>query len=138
MEKWLIVLLLVDAGLFVLSWMVQLIVYPGFLAYPPSDLIIWHKKYTPRITLIVAPLMLVQLFLSMWLAVNSPGVLSISVLILVLGTWITTFLFFVPIHRLIDQEQAERRDLKRLVSLNWMRTLGWSIILILDLLQYLD
>ena len=136
MEQWLFAELLVDAGLFVLTWMVQLIVYPGFLAYSPTDLVTWHKKYTPRITLIVAPLMLAQLVFSILLAVNSPGVLSVGVAILVLGIWVSTFLFFVPIHRLIDEGRAEERVLKRLVRLNWVRTLGWALILLLDLINY--
>ena len=138
MEKLLFAHLLVDTGLFVLTWMVQLIVYPGFLAYSPSDLVAWHRKYTPRITLIVAPLMLAQLVISILMAVKFPGLISLVVLILVLGTWIGTFLFFVPIHRLIDMGQANRKDLNSLVSRNWMRTLGWTLILFLNLLKYLS
>ncbi len=138
MEELLFAELLVDAGLFVLAWMVQLIVYPGFLAYSPSDLVTWHKKYTPRITWIVAPLMMAQLVLSFLLTVNNPRIISISVLLLVLGTWITTFLFFVPVHRLIDQGRAQMRDLNVLVAKNWMRTLGWTLIFLLNLLDYLN
>ena len=138
MEELLFAELLVDAGLFVLAWMVQLIVYPGFLAYSPSDLVTWHKKYTPRITWIVAPLMMAQLVLSFLLTVNNPRIISISVLLLVLGTWITTFLFFVPVHRLIDQGRAQMRDLNALVAKNWMRTLGWTLIFLLNLFDYLN
>ncbi len=137
MDKLILTGLLVDAGLVVLTWMVQLIVYPGFLAYSPKDLVTWHKKYTPRITVIVAPLMLAQLGLTIAQTANSPRLLSICVLMLVLGIWITTFLFFVPIHRLIDQGKAQKRALNLLVGRNWMRTLGWTLILLLDLINYL-
>ena len=44
--------LLVDAGLVVLIWMVQLIIYPSFLHYD-NNLVEWHHKYTSRIALIV-------------------------------------------------------------------------------------
>ncbi len=137
MEKLLFLTLLIDAGLFVLTWMVQLVVYPGFLAYTPEALLTWHKTYTPRITLIVAPLMLAQLVLSMLFAVNAPGFISIGVFILVLGIWISTFLIFVPIHRLIDQGRAQQKQLILLVRRNWIRTLGWTLILVLDLINYL-
>ncbi|MFT6745260.1 MAG: hypothetical protein ACJAR8_001821, partial [Bacteroidia bacterium] len=58
--------LIVDFGLVVLIWMVQLIVYPSFLFYKDTELITWHTKYTPRITKIVAPLMFAQLSLSVF------------------------------------------------------------------------
>ena len=138
MEKLLFTELLVDAGLFVVTWMVQLIVYPGFLAYSPTDLVAWHKRYTPRISWIVAPLMLTQLVISILLAVYTPNVLSDLAFILVLGTWITTFLFFVPIHRQIDQGKAQKKDLNLLIRRNWMRTLLWTSILFINLLNYLS
>jgi len=53
--------LLLDFGLCILIWMVQLIVYPSFLFFSDNNLFTWHKTYTKAIALIVMPLMLGQL-----------------------------------------------------------------------------
>jgi UDP-N-acetylmuramyl pentapeptide phosphotransferase/UDP-N-acetylglucosamine-1-phosphate transferase len=129
--------LLVDAGLCVLAWMVQLIVYPGFLEYSPPDLRRWHYKYTPRITGIVAPLMLTQLALSVYHVIREPNVLSILVLILILSIWVITFLLFVPIHQRIDKSEADKTLLIKLVRLSWLRTVPWTLVLLIDLINYL-
>ena len=130
--------LLVDAGLCVLAWMVQRIVYPGFLEYSPVDLQRWHYKYTPRITGIVAPLMITQLALSVYHVIREPNSLSIWVLMLVLSIWVITFLLFVPIHQRIDKGEADKTMLINLVRLSWFRTLPWTLVLLLDLFNFLN
>lgn len=137
MDSWLLLELLVDAGLFVLTWMVQLIIYPGFLAYSHSELTTWHKRYTPRITLIVAPLMLSQLGLSLFQMVTNTTGFSIAVFLLVLLSWATTFILFVPVHGRISSGQVKRKDLLHLVNRNWLRTVIWTLILALDLISYI-
>ena len=59
--------LLVDFGLVVLIWIVQLIIYPSFLYYNSNTLSKWHKTYTGRITTIVAPLMIAQIAIAAYL-----------------------------------------------------------------------
>lgn len=130
--------LLIDSGLCVLAWMVQLIVYPGFLEYSPFNLIKWHAKYTPRITGIVAPLMLTQLGISIYMLVREPSGLTISSFILILGIWLITFLLFVPLHQKIDQGNSNQNDLKKLVDLSWYRTIPWTLVLVLNLINYLN
>ncbi|MCE2612377.1 hypothetical protein LVD13_05280 [Flavobacteriaceae bacterium D16] len=130
--------LLVDAGLCVLAWMVQRIVYPGFLEYSLVDLQRWHYKYTPRITGIVAPLMLTQLALSVYHVIREPNGFAIGAIILVLGIWLVTFLFFVPLHQRIEKGEIHRLDLDRLIRLSWLRTLPWTLVLLLDLFNFLN
>ena len=130
--------LLVDAGLCILAWMVQLIVYPGFLYYSPPDLVKWHQKYTPRITVIVAPLMLAQLAMSVYQLILRPSTYSLISMILVVSIWLITFLWFVPIHQKIDKGITQQNDLRRLVNLSWYRTLPWTLVLLLNLANYLN
>ena len=59
--------LIVDFGLLVLIWIVQLIIYPSFLYYKSKNLMVWHQKYTERIAVIVLPLMLMQLAIAIYL-----------------------------------------------------------------------
>jgi hypothetical protein len=56
----LIIRLLLDFGLVVLIWLVQLVIYPGFKFYSPSNLALWHKIYTGRIGVAVVPMMVWQ------------------------------------------------------------------------------
>ena len=127
--------LLFDTGLFILIWMVQLIVYPGFQYYAPDRLLAWHNTYTPRITVIVMPLMLGQLTLAglqLW-AIRDWYTLSSGLIIALL--WSSTFLYFIPLHNQIANNQFNTKTLKELVNKNWGRTFLWSLLLVLSLLK---
>ena len=93
--------ILFDAGLFVLIWMIQLIVYPSFLHYSNANLNTWHQVYTKRLAVIVIPLMLGQLTLAVIQLIYNATIENIIILILILAIWISTFLQFVPIHNYI-------------------------------------
>jgi hypothetical protein len=123
-----LILLLVDAGLVVLIWMVQLIVYPSFLFYQKEDLVRWHKLYTNRIAIIVIPLMLVQLVLSGVYVFDGINLKSITSLVIVLFLWIFTFTSFAPLHFKISETKADRNMLLLLVKRNWIRTIFWTAL----------
>ncbi|MEO1485087.1 MAG: hypothetical protein AAFU57_05035 [Bacteroidota bacterium] len=118
-----------DSGTFVLIWMVQLVIYPSFLFYSSSDLISWHKTYTVRITMVVMPLMVGQLFLTLYALFEEVNTISIARGVLVLLIWISTFLIFVPIHNSIQAGKFNTLLLQKLVQRNWFRTLLWTLIL---------
>ena len=65
---------LVDAGLAILIWMVQLIIYPSFLYYSEENLYAWHQKYTSKIAVIVVSLMLFQLIFGLIISFYSPTI----------------------------------------------------------------
>ena len=124
--------LLVDFGLVVLIWMIQLLVYPSFLHYTKSNLMKWHSSYTPRITTVVAPLMLAQITLAtftLWQEINA---LSIVYNVLIYSTWIITFHTFIPIHKKIQEGNFSQATLTNLVKLNGYRTAIWTVIFILS------
>lgn len=120
--------LLVSFGLLILIWMVQLIVYPSFRFMSSTQLIAWHTKYTPRITAVVAPLMLAQLGISLLYIYTEIDLANAFHLALVISVWIITFGIFIPIHDKIQKGLGEDAMLKKLVELNWIRTVIWSII----------
>ena len=124
--------LLVDFGLVVLIWMIQLLVYPSFLYYTKSNLMKWHSSYTPRITTVVAPLMLAQITLAtftLWQEINA---LSIVYNVLIYSTWIITFHTFIPIHKKIQEGNFSQATLTNLVKLNGYRTAIWTAIFVLS------
>ncbi|MBZ9628651.1 hypothetical protein LB456_10590 [Psychroflexus sp. CAK57W] len=120
--------LVIDFGLVVLIWMVQLIVYPGFSFYQESDLLKWHKYYTPRITVVVAPLMFIQMAIAVYLSLFEFSTINLIYLLLVLSTWISTFLYFVPLHQKIEGNLDLKISSRKLATLNWIRTFQWTFI----------
>jgi hypothetical protein len=120
--------LVIDFGLLVFIWTVQLIIYPSFGYYSKANLYTWHKHYTTRVTLIVLPLMYAQLItvvIQLWFAINWYTVLS-AIIIFIL--WLITFIRFVPLHQRIETNSIETNTLKVLVAKNWRRTLLWSLL----------
>lgn len=128
--------LLVDFGLVVLIWMVQLLVYPSFLYYSKENLIRWHRTYTPAIGYIVGPLMLAQLGLSLYRLSISTTLLPWAHLLLVLALWMITYLQFVPRHQAIAAGTFDQTLLKGLVAKNWLRTALWTLVFLLGLGEY--
>ena len=122
--------LLLDFGLTVLIWMVQLIVYPSFLHYSETELVRWHAQYTGRIALIVIPLMLGQLLIVGWQLFNEPSLYSGISFSVVLFLWGFTFSHFAPIHGKISASKYNLGMLKQLITRNWMRTALWSSLFV--------
>ena len=126
--------LLFDFGLVVLIWLVQLIIYPSFCKMQAEDLKNWHRSYTQRISIVVMPLMLGQLFILIYQVWNEVSALNLATLAMVLGAWLITFLFFVPAHNKITSGNFNQRSLKKLVEVNWWRTVLWSLVFLINLL----
>lgn len=129
--------LLFDAGLVVLIWMVQLIVYPSFLYYDREDLITWHKTYTSRLAMIVIPLLFGQLILAVIQLAYISSTQTIVSLGLVILVWISTFTQFVPIHNAIAKRRVTTELLTKLVRRNWIRTALWTFIFCWSLYHYI-
>ena len=126
----------VDFGLVVLIWTVQLIIYPGFRYHSPDELAIWHPKYASLITLIVGPLMLAQVNLIGWELFNRFSWLTVATAGLVGLMWASTAFQAVPIHNAIAAGDGSSETLARLVIVNWVRTVGWTVIFGLGLWQH--
>lgn len=128
--------LLLDFGLFVLIWMVQLIAYPSFVHFNREGLVKWHKKYTPRISFLVIPLMLGQLMAYGALLQEVKSFYSITCFVLVLLVWLVTFTVFVPRHKAISAGDFTPKSLEDMVRLNWIRTVLWSVLFLWNYVMY--
>jgi DMSO reductase anchor subunit len=126
--------LLIDFGLLVLIWIVQRIVYPGFLYYNTKDLINWHRTYTSRFTFIVMPLMLGQLGISIYQLITEIDLYTVMSLIIIILIWLSTFLQFVPIHAKISKGKVSQKMLNSLVKKNWIRTFLWTALFLYSML----
>ena len=110
----------------ILIWLVQVIIYPGFLSVPTSGFIVYHRWYVKRISFIVLPLMISEAVMTVWwLSVDhEPAAVLSAVFIAVV--WLSTFTLQVPIHIRLGFGKDDAL-IRRLVATNWIRTVGWSV-----------
>ena len=119
---------LVDFGMCVVLWLVQLVIYPSFLRVEPSELIAWHKAYTFRVSFVILPLMLGQLVIAILSVWEDPSILEWVAFTFVLVCWILNFFVSVPLHRKIEQNDTTEETRQKLIATNWPRTILWSVI----------
>ncbi|WP_124981502.1 hypothetical protein [Nonlabens xiamenensis] len=132
--------LLVDFGLLVLIWMVQLLIYPSFLHFEREGLRHWHVIYTKKITVIVAPMMIIQIVLAAYNIIVMDHFETIKIIhgLLVLSTWLLTMMVFVPLHQRIDAQEDNTSECLNLVKQNWWRVLQWNLVFFLQLVYFLS
>ena len=128
--------LLLDFGLCILIWMVQLIVYPSFAFYNNTQLLKWHKTYTKAIALIVIPLMLGQLGIVIYQVFLAQNTFTLISIVLVVLLWCITLLKFAPMHQQISKGNTQIHLLKTLVQMNWIRTIIWTLLFVLSTYRF--
>lgn len=117
-----------DTAALVLIWLVQLVIYPAFGYMSVTDFQTWHPVYTSRVTLVVMPIMLSQLGLYAYLALQHPAWAVWLGLAFILAAWAVTFFWAIPLHSALDGGGDHHALAKKLVSVNWWRTALWSIV----------
>ena len=109
-------------------WVIQLVHYPSFRFTDREKYVSFQIFHMRNISFIVVPVMILE-FLSGLLLVlyhsNQESLLRIS-FILLLIIWLVTALFFAQIHQKLSKGYDETL-VRNLVSLNWIRTLLWTI-----------
>ena len=117
----------VSWGLMILIWIVQLIVYPGFLRIPANRFTIFHRWYAVRISIIVLPLMIGEVFLLLgWWWGGPDRSAAYAATLAVAVVWLSTFRLQVPIHQRL-QHGKDDVLIRRLVASNWIRTAAWTL-----------
>ena len=127
---------IIDFGLVVLIWVVQLVVYPGFHYYEKEALVKWHTRYTRNISLVVMPLMTVQLALHGYWLVKDFNFVRLWIFIMILAAWAVTFLFAVPLHENISRNKEIAFAVESLVKINWIRTVLWTLVFVMSFLTH--
>ena len=112
--------------------LVQLHTYPLFLLVSPELFSEYHKQHSRRISWIVAPLMLVQLFSISALIVYKFSTLYLSYFTLSLLSFIFTFLISVPIHNSLSKEHSYEL-IHKLIKTNVLRLISWTLIVLMIL-----
>jgi hypothetical protein len=115
-------------------WTIQIVHYPSFHYIDKISFTNFHHFHERRISIIVMPLMLIELTTSTVLYINNMSsiVFALNLLIVVL-IWCSTFFIQVPIHSILSQKK-DKKLIEKLVNTNWIRTFLWSMrmLLIID------
>ncbi|MAV64911.1 MAG: hypothetical protein CBC84_000890 [Pelagibacteraceae bacterium TMED124] len=112
----------------------QLVSYPLFLKVPKQSFSNYHSLYTNRISIIVIPLMIVEVFITFYILFNFYYSIYAQMLFFALMiVWLSTFLIQVPLHNCISGIK-NTKNIKELIYSNWIRTFFWIIKLILMIL----
>ena len=115
-------------------WTIQIVHYPSFHYIDKISFTNFHHFHERRISIIVMPLMLIELTTSTALYINNMSsiVFALNLLIVVL-IWCSTFFIQVPIHSILSQKK-DKDLIDKLVNTNWIRTFLWSMrmLLIID------
>ncbi len=120
----------VDLCLLVFLWIVQLIIYPSFKKICSEDFPSWHKHYKSSISIIMGPIMIVQIILICSFSIIQLNKVNILRLILLAISWIWTLIISVPYHKKIEANLDRDRTIDLLINTNWVRTFTWSSIFI--------
>lgn len=112
-----------------LIWTIQVVHYPLFAAVGAEQFVAYERSHQSRITLIVAPLMGIELVTAALLIAYPPsGVASWTLWLgaaLVGAVWLSTALIQVPQHELLGRG-LDPRAVNMLVATNWIRTIAWT------------
>lgn len=110
-----------------LIWFIQIVHYPAFLKVKADNFQSFHRFHVSKTGLVVIPPMLAELGTSVWLtfAFEKLWIYNASGLALVIGTWLSTFVVQIRIHKKL-QDQNFEQFISRLVISNWIRTVLWS------------
>lgn len=127
-----------EAGMVILIWLVQLIIYPAFRDIPAEGFVAWHEDYTKKITFIVLPLMIGQAIATVLQVANFYSIERLVELICIAIAWIVTFSLSVPCHKKLHIKGKDAQIIDRLIATNWVRTIAWTAAAIVFLATSLN
>jgi hypothetical protein len=113
-----------------LIWFVQVVHYPLFALVPGPESAGYAARHQALTTLVVGPVMLVELAAAVWLAIAPPTGVAAWIprvaLAMLVAIWLSTALWQVPLHqKLLAGHETSTVD--ALVGGNWLRTILWSL-----------
>ena len=113
-------------------WVIQIVHYPSFHFIEKELYTAFQKFHMNKISIIVMPIMLAELITGIMLFLDKSSkspFLIISIIILVL-IWLITGVFFTKAHNELIAGYQEL-VVNQLVAMNWIRTLLWTLRLLL-------
>ncbi len=118
-------------------WVIQVVHYPSFHFIGNSRYISFQKFHMERISYIVIPVMLVESISGFLLIYDELNLILLISMVLLLSIWMLTVFFFASVHqKLVSGYQVEM--VAKLVKINWVRTLLWTLRLLLLIIYFTE
>ncbi|MDJ0791696.1 MAG: hypothetical protein QNJ71_07350 [Acidimicrobiia bacterium] len=110
-------------------WVIQVLQYPQLADVPAASFPEFERQHQRRIALVLALFAPIEIVTALWLFLDPGGIPRWMPLVgglLLAGIWISTALFYAPIHGSLTDgfDPALHRSL---VRWNWARTAAWSL-----------
>ncbi len=128
MNGWLVANLAGTALMVGFIWTIQVLTYPMMRAVPSEGFVAFELMHRNRVTAVLAVLAPTEIVATAGVVVfvdEVPGWLSIGAAALLFAIWLSTLLFYAPLHMRLSTgfEDVVHR---RLVRTNWIRTAAWT------------
>lgn len=113
-----------------LIWTIQVVHYPLFARVGPDLFPGYQSSHSTLITIVVGPLMLLELLTGFFLLLTPPAPFPAWIWWVGMGLigaiWLTTTFVSVPLHGRLSGG-FEAKAYTALVGTNWIRTLAWTL-----------
>ena len=113
-----------------LIWTIQVVHYPLFKSVKADGFVDYMKAHQAKISLIVIPLMGIELISSSYLFFYNNKIklneFYFPSFYLVIAIWVLTFFVHMPQHRKLLLGY-DGKTIRQLVATNWLRTIFWTI-----------
>ena len=110
-------------------WIIQILHYPLLNMVGREHFSAYEAAHTNLITIVVAPVMLLELGLTAWIFFAPPASVPASLnwlnAILLAIIWFSTVFLQVPQHSILSNG-FDQNAYRFLVNSNWIRTVAWS------------
>ena len=129
MNGWLVANLAGTALMVGFIWTIQLLVYPMMAAVPADGFVAYELMHRNRVTALLALLAPIEVIATAGVVVfvdDVPGWLSIGAAALLFALWLSTLLFYAPLHMRLSTG-FDPLVHRRLVRTNWIRTAAWTV-----------
>lgn len=129
MSGWLVANLAGTALMVGFIWTIQLLTYPMMKAVPTDGFVAYELMHRNRVTAllgVLAPTEIVAAAGVVLFVDDVPGWLSISAAAVLVAIWLSTALFYAPLHMRLSTG-FDPVIHRRLVHTNWIRTVAWTV-----------
>jgi hypothetical protein len=129
MNGWIVANLAGTALMVGFIWTIQVLTYPMMQSVPAEGFVAYELMHRNRVTAVLAvlaPLEIVATAGVVVLVEDVPGWLSIGAAVLLFAIWLSTLLYYAPLHMRLSTgfDPVVHR---RLVRTNWIRTAAWTV-----------
>ena len=128
MSGWLVANLAGTALMVGFIWTIQVLTYPMMKAVPAEGFVAFELMHRDRVTTVLAVLAPTEIIATAGVVLfvdDVPRWLSIGAAALLFAIWLSTLLFYAPLHMRLSTG-FDPVVHQRLVRTNWVRTAAWT------------